>query len=175
MTWTEKLCKSLIYEHIYMNYRDTLNILSVLSTYPIDQLLKFHQCIYVWIFKNLRFTSFDFKSLKHGALTSQGFHRLEIKEMLYILFTESTFLSLSSKTSATMEVMQGAQKYILSSSKVISQKQGRLQNIINGSEITGKTSLSCVSTRIWPQDKLLQVTFSRKHMPQTFQFSSGPI
>lgn len=91
MTWTEKLCKSLIYEHIYMNYRDTLNILSVLSTYPIDQLLKFHQYIYVWIFKNLRFTSFDFKSVKHGALTSQGFHRLEIKEMLYILFAESTF------------------------------------------------------------------------------------
>ena len=25
MTWAEKLCKSLIYEHIYMNYRDTLN------------------------------------------------------------------------------------------------------------------------------------------------------
>ena len=124
----------------------------MLFRYPIDQLLKFHQCIYVWIFKNLRFTSFDFKSLKHGALTSQGFNRLEIKkDALYFIYrVYFSFFELKNKCDNGGDARCIEIHSVLSSSKFISQKLDRLQNIINGSEITGKTSLPCVSARIWP-------------------------
>lgn len=105
----------------------------------------------MWIFKNLRFTSFDFKSLKHGALTSQGFNRIEIKKMLYILFTVYfSFFELKNNCDNGGDARFIEIHSVISSSKVISQKQDRLQNITNGSDITGKTSLPCVSRRIWP-------------------------
>lgn len=80
--------------------------------------------------------SLNFKPSKYEVLTFQGSNRKE-KKMLYIIFTESTFLFSSSKM--RHEVLRSI--LVPSSSKVISQKQDRFKDMINGSEVAGKTAL----------------------------------
>lgn len=86
----QRSCANRIYEHIYMNYRDTQYFISLPLRIQLVSYRKFHQCIYVWIFKNLRFQLWDLNLSNIGALTSQGFHRVRNKRY-HILFTESYF------------------------------------------------------------------------------------
>ena len=81
--------------------------------------------------------SLNFKPSKYEVLTFQGSNRKE-KKMLYIIFTESTFLFSRSKM-RRHEVLRSI--LVPSSSKVISQKQDRFKDMINGSEVAGKTAL----------------------------------